>query len=186
MREFNAPRKQHTSSSMELIYRLIIVLTIIFVLCFWTSADAAENNSSYETYVTKVCRKDCVDPELLRMAVYRSSNENNVDPSLLFAVFQVESNFRYKATNKVSGKSVGLAQIQIYWHKSKFLTSNYYDVFDNSRVGGIILAECFQRHHGNRLKALWCYNGHQKHGMKRYALKVEKIYQSIKSKKFFA
>lgn len=185
MRIINAPRKQLSNSVFQVIYTLLLAIGFVLAILYWTSCDAKADESAYSDYIEKVCKKDCVDPELLRMAIYRSSIYNDIEPSLLMAVFQAESGFKAKATNRTSGKSVGLAQIQIYWHKQRFITSNYYDVFDNSRVGGMILAECFQRHHGNRLKALWCYNGHQKHGMKRYALKVEKIYQSIKSKKFF-
>lgn len=166
------------------IFQLVSIFVVFFALTFFPCT--AHSETTYDDYFSKVCKKNCADPSLLRMAIQASAEENNLDPALLFSIVQVESGFKPNAINRVSGKSIGLMQIQIRWHRNRFTTKNYFDVFANTRAGGQILSECFKKHHGNRARALWCYNGHQKHGINRYALKVEKIYQHIKQKEFFS
>ena len=134
-----------------------------------------------QSYIDKVCKKDCIDASLLLLAVTEAANEFNVNPLTLLAIILTESGFRPKAVNRTSGKSVGLSQIQVYWHRDKFTTVNHFDVFDNVRVGAMIYRDCVKKWKGSKDKALWCYNGHQKTGMKKYVPKVMKTYYELNS-----
>lgn len=166
------------------IIAFLAVLGIYILLKFVIPAAVAEEGS-YKQYVSKVCKEKCPDPELLRMATYTAAHEHGVEPALLFAIFQVESSFRPTASNRVGGWSAGLGQIQVRWHRDKFRTKNVYDIFDNAQVAAQVLSDCMASKNGNTRRALWCYNGHQRHGIKRYALKVEKRYLQIKERQFF-
>lgn len=142
--------------------------------------EADKNPAVYLTdYIQKVCKKDCVDGEVLLAAVNQAATELNLNQIALLALVETESGFRVHATNGNSGKSVGLTQVQVYWHKNKFHTKDHYDVFDNVRVGALIYKECVTRHKGSRDNALWCYNGHTKHGKQIYVPKVQKSYARL-------
>lgn len=129
-----------------------------------------------ETY----CRKDCVDPGLLRIALQEAAERTKVDPLLMAAVIHVESRFQQQALNTVNGRSVGLTQVQVRWHRERFISKNQFDVFDNVYAGSEILRDCITKHQGNTRKALWCYNGHGKKGMTEYVPKVLAVYVGLK------
>lgn len=145
-----------------------------------SSAYASSDSAKLGRYIEKVCKKNCVDPDLLLMAVKETADEFNIDPITSLAIIRVESNFKPKAVNRTSGRSVGLSQIQVYWHKEKFRTTNFFDIFENVRVGTIIYRDCVDKWRGSRDKALWCYNGHQKRGMATYVPKVHKARNEIR------
>lgn len=114
-------------------------------------------------YISERCRvKTCVDQGKLKEAIDTASTRYQFDKTLLMAVIEVESNFDHRATNTASGKSIGLTQVQLSWHKDKFASRNYYAIHDNIMVGGKILSDCLIKHNGNARKALMCYNGYSK------------------------
>lgn len=172
---------------VDCIRRLILFMLMgiaVTSLCILISK-AAKADTGYTTYIEKVCKKDCADPWLMKMAIRQAADTHQIEPSLLMAIFQIESSFQEKAINRKNGRSVGLAQIQVKWHRDKFQSNRYTDIFDNALVGAEILKDCFEKHQGSQLKALWCYNGHQRNGIKRYAIKVDKVYRRIKIRHFF-
>ena len=70
--------------------------------------------------------------------------------------------------------------IDYLYESSESLSGDYFDVFENVYAGSEILKECLERHHGNAKKALWCYNGHSRHGMREYVPKVLAVYAGLK------
>jgi soluble lytic murein transglycosylase-like protein len=167
-------------------FYLITLLAICGFAISKAYANAPIKTSSLSHHVAKVCTANCVDPNLLLFALHEAvADYDKVDPNIMLAILQVESSYQTKAVNRSNGKSVGLAQIQVHWHKDKFRTRNYSDVIDNVRVGTQIYQDCYIRHKGSRAKALWCFNGHQKHGMAKYVPKVMKAYAEIKQLKLF-
>lgn len=151
------------------------LLAIIAFVCFSIPSStvyAKVSPSTLSSYIQTKCKQNCVDTEVLQLAVKEAGNEFGINPLTLMAIAGVESGYRAKAINKKSGKSVGLMQIQVFWHKSKFQSKNYFDIFDNVRVGAMIYKECVDKYKGSREKALWCYNGHTGHGAKIYVPKV--------------
>lgn len=146
-------------------------------------AYSASKVEALEKYISSACKTSCVDPSLLLLSVNKASEELDVNPVTLLAIIEVESSFKHRALNKTNGRSVGLSQIQVRWHRDKFTTTNYFDVFDNVHVGATIYRDCIRRHKGSRERALWCYNGHQKNGMKTYVPKVLKAHSRIASLK---
>lgn len=174
-------------SFLLLVRGLMVAVLLTLGLSVASAKDVATSGtysaaSPLESYIQSVCKKGCVDADLLTMAVHTAAEDTRLrDPLLMMAVIRVESRFQLKATNRVSGRSVGLTQVQVYWHKKDFRTTNHYDVMDNVRVGTGILKKCEQRWGGSPEKALWCYNGHQKRGMKTYVPAVMKAYRELKA-----
>lgn len=157
----------------------LFVIVLLVTLATISQSHAAELDT-LAAHIDRLCDKHCVDADLLRIALHQGAAETHVDPLWFLAVIQAESNFSTKAVNRRSGRSVGLSQIQVRWHRDKFFTKHYADVFENVRVGMTILGDCQEQYNGNMRKALWCYNGHQPGGLKRYADKVVKLHHLLK------
>jgi hypothetical protein len=126
-------------------------------------------------YIKDSCRVNCVNHELLLDSVTDASEKLSVDKKMLLAIIRVESSFTVKAKN---GRSVGLNQVHLGYHKPKFKGKDYYDVRDNVFVGSTIFSDCFKRSKGNNVKALRCYNGGGDPG---YDRKVLERYKEIKA-----
>lgn len=150
----------------------ILAISLMTITCYATES---HDGNDLKGYIAKYCKKDCVDHGLLLTAIKEAAEEFNVGYKTLLAIVKVESGFMSKASNR--GKSVGLMSVQLYWHKSKFLSTNYYDVFDNVRVGTIIFKHCSEKSKGNLKKSLLCYNGG---GDPMYVPKVTKALNEIK------
>lgn len=154
----------------------LIGLTLLF------SSSPSSADEPFSEYVSKICKTDCPDPDILKMAIYEASLQLNIDPNVMLAIFVKESSLRPNAINKTNGKSKGLGQIQVSWHLDKFRSRNHYDIFDNVYVSTTIYRDCLKRYKGNQNKALWCYNGHQN---AKYSRSVNKIYTIIKDRQYF-
>jgi len=163
-------------SAIVLIGKLTLVVVVVTLITL-NHVHAAEVDRLAE-HIDQHCAKHCVDADLLRIALQHASAETRVDPLWFVAVIQAESNFSTKAINRHTGRSVGLSQIQVRWHKEKFFTRHYGDVFENVRVGMTILRDCQAKHQGNRHQALRCYNGY---GSLSYAQKVAKVYRQLRA-----
>lgn len=162
-------------SAIVLIGKLTLVVVVVTLITL-NHVHAAEVDRLAE-HIDQHCAKHCVDADLLRIALQHASAETRVDPLWFVAVIQTESNFSTKAINRHAGRSIGLSQIQVRWHKEKFFTKRYTDVFENVRVGMTILADCQEKHRGNLRQALRCYNGY---GPASYARKVAEIYHQLR------
>ncbi len=145
-----------------------------------SDVDIDTRTDPLSTHIDRHCHKGCVDPGLLRVALQEASERTKVDPLLMAAVIHVESRFQAQALNTTHGRSVGLTQVQVRWHKERFRSKNYFDVFENVYAGSEILKECLVKYHGSAKKALWCYNGHNKKGMREYVPRVLAVYSDLK------
>lgn len=84
--------------------------------------------------------------------------KHNVDPFLVLAIMQVESNFDYTARSTAG--AIGLMQVIPRWHPDKLAQPQHvFDPRQNIRVGTEVIAEYRDRHAGDMRKALLQYNG---------------------------
>lgn len=155
-----------------------ILFSLVVLFLFVTMAvSTAHAETPLSDYIEATCKRNCVDSTLLMMAIQEAAIETDTNPLVLLAIIKEESGFNVRATNTKNGRSVGLTQIQVFWHKEKF-KGDQYDVFANVRAGALVYKDCVKKHRGNREKSLWCYNGHQKNGY-HYVSKVMKTYNKL-------
>lgn len=155
----------------------LAVIVVLATLVTVNQSHAAETDRLAD-HIDRNCTRHCVDADLLRLALHQGAVETQVDPLWFLAVIKTESSFSTKAVNRHAGRSIGLSQIQVRWHKKKFFTKHYADVFENVRVGMTILGDCQEKHKGNLRQALRCYNGY---GPASYAKRVAKIYHQLRA-----
>lgn len=127
-------------------------------------------------YISSVCpkRSKCVEQESLLSAVHRAAKVHSLDFKKLLAIVRVESSFDIKAKNI---SSVGLGQVNLDYHRSKFKGSPY-NVEDNILVAAGIYKQCLIKHQQHEKKSLRCYNGENSKDFV-YANKVLKAYAEI-------
>ena len=101
-----------------------------------------------------------------------SGNKLNVDPTLVLAVAEVESEFNPKASNY---NAYGLMQVIPYWHKDKIKSRDLRQAKDQIAVGTEVLAEYIAAG-GSVRKGLKKYSG----GSDKYATKVLKARNRIR------
>lgn len=95
--------------------------------------------------------------DLLR-AVHRESRRLELDPQLVLALIQVESNFDRFALSRAGAR--GYMQVMPFWtHEIGRPDDNLFDLETNIRYGTTILAHYLQRERGNLTPALARYNG---------------------------
>ena len=68
--------------------------------------------------------------------ILQISNELNLDPNFIKAIIRIESNGNPNAISSYDRPNiVGLMQVYLKYHKSKFNGTNYFDPLDNIRAG---------------------------------------------------
>jgi soluble lytic murein transglycosylase-like protein len=103
-----------------------------------------------------------------------SGNKLKIDPTLVLAVAEVESEFNPKAKSD-SSSAYGLMQVIPYWHKEKIRNRDMRQAKDQIVVGAEVLAEYIES--GGSVKAaLKLYSG----GSSKYATKVIKTRNRIR------
>ena len=85
------------------------------------------------------------------------SQQNNLDPYLVFSMIRAESSYKPRAISKVGAK--GLMQVWPKWHKDKIKGRDPFSIAVNVEVGVQIISECVSKGSGNIYKALKCYSG---------------------------
>lgn len=119
-------------------------------------------------------KKRVTDPkkrmELLKL-VHIEATRAGLEPELVLAVIQVESNFRKYAISRVGAR--GLMQIMPFWlDEIGHPDDDLFDVKTNLRFGCTILKHYLNKEKGNLTRALGRYNGSL--GSYRYPKKVYK------------
>jgi soluble lytic murein transglycosylase-like protein len=100
--------------------------------------------------------------ELLKNVHYESARAR-LEPELVLAVIQVESNFDPFAISRVG--AIGLMQIMPFWLKEIGKPGdNLFEPTTNLRYGCTILRHYHDREKGNRTRALMRYNGTRQYG----------------------
>ena len=101
-------------------------------------------------------------------------NKFKIDPTLVLAVAEVESEFNPKARSS-SSSAYGLMQVIPYWHKEKIRNRDMRQAKEQIAVGAEVLAEYIES--GGSVKAaLKLYSG----GSSKYATKVIKTRNKIR------
>lgn len=134
-----------SNSIIKLLFSLVLV-------CVTASASAF----TLEEYIQKNCSQHCVKADILTDTIQRAATSFRIDPSILLAIVEVESSFSTTARNN---GSLGIAQINVRYHREKFFGKNYFDVEQNIFAGAKILKDCLTKHKGSYPRALSCYNG---------------------------
>lgn len=95
--------------------------------------------------------------------VYKYSEENKIDPALIFAIIKAESNFDEKVVS--SSGAVGLMQLmertgmeQSKKHGKNYQYKDLYNPEINIELGTAYLAELINKYNGNYYLAITAYN----------------------------
>lgn len=104
-----------------------------------------------------------LDAELQKW-IYEYSYDLGISPYLVYAIIETESNFDTEAVaNTANEYSIGLMQINTYWHKErmeKFEVTDLTNPKQNLKVGIDFLLELFRWREGATLEwVLMAYNG---------------------------
>ncbi len=128
--------------------------------------DATSFNDQYEatvwlTDMSYRLRKRIPDPKFrikLLKGVHREAKRVGVEPELVLAVIEVESNFDQFAISRVGAR--GLMQVMPFWHKIIGRPGdNLFNLKTNLRYGCTILKYYLDKEKGNLTRALGRYNG---------------------------
>lgn len=181
------------------LYKLLFfpVLLVIYSNCIYASIDAQRNDKELRALLEKAVndttgfegkfdaevwlvdmsnrlKKRVKDPkkriELLKL-VHIEATKAELEPELVLAVIQVESNFRKYAISRVGAR--GLMQIMPFWlDEIGKPGDDLFDIQTNLRFGCTILKHYLNKEKGNLTRALGRYNGSL--GSYRYPRKVYK------------
>lgn len=102
------------------------------------------------------------------------SGSYGLDPSIIRAIIAIESNGDPDCVGD-GGNSLGLMQIQPYWHEARMQRLGVKDLFnawDNVTVGCDYLAELLELYGGDYRAALTCYNAGSAYAATDYADRV--------------
>ncbi|MDE6210113.1 MAG: transglycosylase SLT domain-containing protein [Lachnospiraceae bacterium] len=92
--------------------------------------------------------------------IIAKSTEHNINPALIFAIIERESNYDCEAVGD-GGNSIGLMQINTYWQQDRIERMGIKDLtdpFQNVEIGIDILSELISRYEDISLM-LMAYNG---------------------------
>lgn len=124
--------------------------------------------------------------EELQIHMIELAKVNGIDPAILFAIAHRESNYRADVIGD-SGASVGLMQVQPYWHSERMERlgcTDLLDPFQNVTVAVDYLVELLTRY-GTIDKALVAYNkGHYAGTITEYAVAVMNIAEEVRGTKY--
>ena len=124
--------------------------------------------------------------EELQAHIINVSKENGIDPAIVFAMAQRESNYEADAVGD-GGDSFGLLQIQVKWHWGRMQELGCTDLLDpyqNVTVGVDYLAELLDRY-GDIGKALTAYNrGSYKGTVTEYAQDIITMANKLEATKY--
>lgn len=124
--------------------------------------------------------------EDLQIHIIETAKVNGIDPAILFAIAHRESNYRADVIGD-SGASVGLMQVQPYWHSERMERlgcTDLLDPFQNVTVAVDYLVELLTRY-GTIDKALVAYNkGHYAGTITEYAVAVMNLAEEVRSTRY--
>jgi soluble lytic murein transglycosylase-like protein len=113
-----------------------------------------------ETVEEKPDTYDVPLDEEVQLVVIEEAKAHGIDPEIIFAMIEKESNYKADAIGD-NGNSFGLLQIQAKWHYERMANLGCTDLLDaeqNIKVGVDILAELVEKYDGNIEMALVAYN----------------------------
>ena len=124
--------------------------------------------------------------EDLQIHIIETAKVNGIDPAIIFAIAHRESNYKADIIGD-NGASVGLMQVQPYWHSERMERlgcSNLLDPFQNVTVAVDYLVELLTRYKTID-KALVAYNkGHYAGTVTEYAVAVLNLAEEVRNTKY--
>lgn len=124
--------------------------------------------------------------EDLQIHIIETAKANGIDPAILFAIAHRESNYKADVIGD-NGASVGLMQVQPYWHGERMERlgcTDLLDPFQNVTVAVDYLVELLTRYKTID-KALTAYNkGHYAGTVTEYAEAVLNLAEEVRSTKY--
>lgn len=124
--------------------------------------------------------------EEIQLHIIETAETHGIDPAIILAICSSESNFHPYAIGD-SGNSLGLMQVQPYWHSERMERlgcPNMLDPFQNVTVAVDYLAEMLGWYGGDMAKALTAYNrGHYDGTVNEYATSVLNIAEELRGGK---
>lgn len=124
--------------------------------------------------------------EELQIHIIETAKVNGIDPAIIFAIAHRESNYKADVIGD-NGASVGLMQVQPYWHSERMERlgcTDLLDPFQNVTVAVDYLVELLTRY-GTIDKALVAYNkGHYAGTITEYAKAVLGLAEEVRSTKY--
>ncbi|MDX1655210.1 MAG: lytic transglycosylase domain-containing protein [Candidatus Competibacteraceae bacterium] len=143
----------------------------------------ARRNGRLVEYLQERFNLDGNKADMIVSAATRNALERGLQPELVLAVIAVESTFRERAISPVGAK--GLMQIMARYHPKKVRSIGgvqaLFDPVKNIYVGSLILSQYLELSRGNLRNALLRYNGSLGNPRSRYADKVLRVYEDIKT-----
>lgn len=134
-----------------------------------TTTPVTEPNLPHTEVLEYVTYFDVPLNEDLQDHIFAVCNWYDIDPALVIAVIEKESDFRPKLMGD-NGAAYGLMQVQLKWHKDRMISLGYSDLLDpyaNITVGVDYLAELFER--GKPVEwVLMAYNGGPSYANRKY------------------
>ncbi len=128
------------------------------------SSDSFEDRFDAEVWLTDMSyrlRKKVTDASerlLILKTVHYEANRADLDPELVLALIEVESNFDHFALSYAGAR--GLMQVMPFWLKEIGRPNDdLFDIHTNIRMGCTILRHYLDRERGDKIKALARYNG---------------------------
>ncbi len=127
-------------------------------LAFEDEMDGAVWLADMSTRLTKYIRDDTMRRDFL-VTVHYEATRAGLDPQLVLALVQVESNFRKFAVSKAGAR--GYMQVMPFWVKliGEEDSHNLFNLRTNLRYGCVILRHYLDIEQGNLFRALGRYNG---------------------------
>ena len=133
-------------------------------------------SKTLEQYISKMCKRNCVNANHLNKAVYQASRRHKVPANLIKAVMKVESRFKRTASSK---GNYGLMQVNYTAHRNEVSKDELLNVESNIDIGAGILSKCLVDAHNNIMKALECYKGNDSPGYKQEVKKALIVIASL-------
>lgn len=156
--------------------------SILLFLLLFTPISSYSDYKPHEaqSYLQEQWNISIQDSEKIIDAILHHSQEQDIDPYLVMAIIEKESNYQYKAKSPYGSK--GLMQIQTSYHQDKLKGRSPLDIYTNIEVGVRILKDCFSRYNTLRGRLYVCYNGK---GNKNYLKHITSIQTKLQQLAFF-
>lgn len=128
------------------------------------SSDSFTDRFDAEVWLTDMSSRlkrkvpDAHERLLILKTVHYEANRAGLDPELVLALIEVESNFDHYALSYAGAR--GLMQVMPFWlEEIGRPDDDLFDIQTNIRMGCTILKHYLKRERGDRIKALARYNG---------------------------
>ncbi len=168
-----------TTKLIALVLTFAVAIGTGFGVGAWRTEQIKQNTETnepieaVETVAAPIEEKEIGQPERIYFdvplskevqdTIFAECEKNNIDPALVVAIIERESDFDVETIGD-GGRSVGLMQIMVKWHRERMAALNCENLLDpcqNVTVGIDYLAEQIDRYDGDVAKAVVAYNrGH--------------------------